>query len=89
MGNQVNEWIKKRRKRLLEEWGGECLFCGSTEKLEFAHLKETELNGRGRGRKERLYDVIKHPDSYVLLCNKNHREFDEGKISIQLVRSIS
>lgn len=85
MGNPANEWIKKRRKRLLEEWGGECLFCGSTENLEFAHLEETEVKGWGRGRKERLYDVINNPDSYVLLCRKNHREFDKGVLIIELL----
>lgn len=86
MGNQMNEWTKRRRKELLEEWGGECLFCGSTEKLQFAHLTETELSGAGRGRKERLYDVIYNPDCYVLLCSKNHRELDKGKLTIELVK---
>lgn len=85
MGNPANEWIKKRRKRLLEEWGGECLFCGSTENLQFAHLEETEVKGWGRGRKERIYDVIRHPDCYVLLCSKNHREFDKRELTIELV----
>lgn len=86
MGNTTNEWAKERRKRLLEEWGGQCLFCGKRGKLEFAHLEETELKGRGRGRKERLYDVIRHPNSYVLLCKKNHRELDRGKLTIGLVK---
>ena len=78
MGNPANEWIKKRRKRLLEEWGGECLFCGTTKNLQFAHLKETSVKGRGRGRKERLYDTIRNQDSYILLCREHHRELEEN-----------
>lgn len=85
MGNPANEWIKRRRKRLLEEWGGECLFCGSKENLQFAHLKETSVKGWGRGRKERIYDVIHNPDSYVLLCCKNHKELDKGDLVIELL----
>lgn len=85
MGNPQNEWAKRRRKRLLEEWGGECLFCGSKEKLQFAHLEETDVKGWGRGRKERLYDVINNPDSYVLLCREHHRKLDKVELMIELV----
>jgi hypothetical protein len=46
------------------------------EKLEFAHVLETALKGRGRGRKERYYDIIKNPDCYRLLCQFHYKEMD-------------
>lgn len=46
--------------------------CGSTKKLEFAHIEETDLDGRGRGRGERIYDVIKFPWKYNLFCHECH-----------------
>lgn len=76
MANQANKWIKEARKRLIILWGLKCFVCGTSEKLEFAHINDTELRGMGRGRKERYYDVIKNPDSYVLLCKNCHKDFD-------------
>lgn len=76
MTNDANKWIKKARKRLIVLWGLKCFMCGTTERLEFAHINDTGLNGLGRGRKERYYDVINNPDDYVLLCKTCHREFD-------------
>ena len=46
------------------------------EKREFAHVLETALKGRGRGRKERYYDIIKNPDCYRLLCQFHYKEMD-------------
>lgn len=51
-----------------------------TEELQFAHVAETPLSkiSRGRGRKERYYDIKKHPDSYRLMCKTCHHDFDEA-----------
>ena len=76
MANRANEWIKRRWKQLVEDSGGKCAQCPSTEHLEFAHLEPTGLSGAGRGRKERLYNILKHPEKYVLLCIHCHDEFD-------------
>jgi hypothetical protein len=46
--------------------------------LQFAHIKDTGLNGIGRGRKERYYDIRNHPDSYALLCEDHHKAYDAG-----------
>lgn len=68
--------------------GGKCWNCGSIINLQFAHIKETELNGEGRGRHERYFDVKNHPDCYALLCGGDdgisgcHRGFDDGMISL-------
>ena len=44
--------------------------------LQFAHLKPTTLKGRERGRIERLLDILAHPESYTLLCETHHEDFD-------------
>jgi len=67
----------ERRKRLIQEFGGRCEECSTTENLEFAHKEPTGLDGRGRGRKERVYDVIKNPEKYRLLCRDCHRVYDQ------------
>jgi len=68
--------------RLRVEWGDSCAMgpdgrpCRGP--LEFAHLpgKPTGLLGRGRGSRERYYDVRKHPGSYVLVCRGHHSLLD-------------
>lgn len=66
--------------RLFDElrqlFGGRCKCCGSTLSLQFAHIKETGLSGRGRGKSRRYYDIKKHPDCYALLCEKCHKLLD-------------
>lgn len=76
MANRSNEYVKRRWKQLIEDSGGKCAQCPSTERLEFAHLEPTGLRGRGRGRKNRLFDILKHPEKYVLLCGLCHDEMD-------------
>ena len=83
MTNRINNWIKIRIVELRETLGGKCIICGSFEKLEFAHIKETGLRGMGRGRKERYYDVIKNITSYELMCTNCHTDFDNGLIDIE------
>ncbi len=78
MPNRQNQWIKKARAKLIQDRGGKCKQCGSTEKLQFAHIAETGLNGIGRGRKERYYDVINHPYHYILLCKNCHVKLDSA-----------
>jgi len=82
MTNRVNEWIKKAMVRLRNSFANCCLYCGGEEKLEFAHVNPTDLKGWGRGRKERYYDIVKHPDDYVLFCKGCHRDYDNGMFEI-------
>lgn len=57
-----------------------CALCGKKgtkiRPLQFAHIKETLLNGRGRGSYERYKDVLNNTKSYTLLCNECHLDFD-------------
>ncbi len=78
MTNRKNRWIRERRQRLVQEYGGKCGVCGVMENLQLVHKEPTELKGRGRGRKERVYDVIKNPTKYRLLCKDCHKEYDLG-----------
>lgn len=88
MTNRENIRIRKRKDDLIKQFGGKCVNCGTTENLQFAHIKETNLNGMGRGRKERYYDVLKNPNCYILLCggesgrNGCHEAYDNGFIKI-------
>lgn len=79
MTNSMNKWIKKALQLLREEFGGCCKKCKSTEDLEFAHVRDNGFKGRGRGRKERYYNIKNNKDDYILLCKSCHREFDKEK----------
>lgn len=87
MTNQPNKWIKKALQKLRKERGSKCEECGSTIALQFAHIKETELKGGGRGRKERYYDIVKNPECYKLFCGYCHREFDRKKRETERART--
>jgi hypothetical protein len=67
--------------------GNRCEVCGGDGRiprgrrrrltpLEFAHVKETGLSGRGRGMRLRVLDVERHPDCYKLMCWPCHKRFD-------------
>jgi hypothetical protein len=63
--------------RLLREaYGNQCLDCGCGYSLEFAHIKETTISGKGRGMRIRFYDIINNPCSYILMCKKCHEHHD-------------
>jgi hypothetical protein len=75
-GNRGNAWYVKIRARFIEQRGGRCARCGSVERLEFAHIVENGLNGRGRGRNNRIRDWVNSPRNYRLLCHGCHFKFD-------------
>ena len=77
MTNYMNKWIKKAFQKLRDEFGGCCQKCKDTENLEFAHVLDNEFNGRGRGRKERYYNIKNNKQDYILLCESCHSEFDK------------
>lgn len=87
MGNRQTEWLKKSFKKLKMSFGNRCFECGlclvDIEDLQFAHVKKTNLNGCGRGRQQRYYDIIKNPDAYFLCCVVKHSEIDNTKYYIR------
>lgn len=83
VGNPRNELAKRQMAALRATRGNKCEVCEATyppeiaaSQLEFAHAAETGLKGMGRGRKERITDIRKHPENYALMCKPCHREFD-------------
>lgn len=92
MVNKANQRVVQDRLRLVEKFGGKCWFEGCEEsdpsKLQFAHVHPTGVNGRGRGRKERVYDVSKNPGSYALTCKYHHGELEAVLEALDHGRSI-
>ena len=72
----TNEWYRNKRQSLIAAYGSCCQHCKGTERLEFAHAKETKLHGNGRGLNHRVLDVMGNPDCYVLLCHECHMKMD-------------
>jgi len=78
--NNSNKWIKTRIEKLRKEFGGKCVMASEycEGELEFAHISPTTLSGMGRGRKERIYDIMRHKECYTLLCHRHHEEYDSN-----------
>jgi len=86
MTKRSNIEIKNVRSTLRFMYGYVCNAkdCEETKGLEFAHLKPTTLSRRGRGRKERIYDILKNPQAYRLLCHSHHTQLDEtGEVALK------
>ena len=72
---------RQRTFKLREQRGDRCEFvdpetkkrCRATSYLEFAHIKKTGLNGRGRGQTQRVRDIERYPDAYLLVCKSHHK----------------
>lgn len=76
-GTQRRRYVETRSiQELRDARGDRCRRCGSRSKLEFAHVKETSVRGRGRGQMVRYCDIKRNPGSYELLCWHCHHEFD-------------
>jgi hypothetical protein len=74
---RIKRWSKRKRHEKIIERGSCCEFCFSIENLQFAHIKSTGLKGCGRGQWKRTLDLLMHPDSYVLSCDKCHKILDK------------
>ena len=80
----AGRWLKRKFEELRRQFGGKCRNqeCSSTENLEFAHVKDTGLKGWSRGKKNRYYDILRNPDSYVLICKTCHKKYDKGELKL-------
>lgn len=77
MAKRQVEWLKKKFIELKNLYGNKCAICKKEgDYLEFAHVKETELNGRGRGMWKRYYDIVNNLDSYRLMHKDCHEYYD-------------
>lgn len=80
MSSRQAKWQSEVMKKLRDTFEPRCRECPDCpyqgNEMEFAHIKETGLNGRGRGRSSRYYDIKNNPDSYFLCCHEKHVEID-------------
>ena len=53
-------------------------YCHHDSDLQFSHRHgfPSNLKGLGRGLPERIYDIVNHPLSYILQCEKCHEDYD-------------
>lgn len=74
-------------ERLRQEFGGKCVDCrrnyswlrGRKGPLEFAHIKPTGLTGgKGRGLRNRYFDILNNRDCYALRCRACHKAWDRN-----------
>ena len=72
-------WLKRHWAALVLQFGGMCAGCEATERLEFAHLRPTKLNGESRGKRARYFDIHNNPSAYWLLCHSCHVLFDRRR----------
>lgn len=74
--NRQNRYAHKVMEIEKARRGGKCQVnkCKSKKALEFHHVQETGLKGRGRGLMNRALDIKKHPGSYILVCRKHHEK---------------
>ena len=82
--NRQNRYAHKVMEIEKARRGGKCQVnkCKSKKALEFHHVQETGLKGRGRGLMNRALDIKKHPGSYILVCRKHHEKLHpEGFLS--------
>jgi hypothetical protein len=76
--DRYKRYLDNLQARLFAQFGGKCVVraCTVFVDLQFAHIEPTGLHGRGRGRRSRLLDVRRHPESYALMCKLHHDLFD-------------
>lgn len=53
------QWYRRERARLIAALGGKCVECGTTEELEFDHLKPRTWIANKTSRWQRLRNYIK------------------------------
>lgn len=77
------KWQCQRLRLIKFHWyGGVCMVKGCTEdqNLELAHVIPTPLSKKKpfgwRSSYERLNDVMKYPERFLLLCTQHHRKYD-------------
>lgn len=66
--------LKRRAFKLI---GAACVWCGSEERVEAAHVIPTGIKGEGRGLDRRYRDVVNNPSAYRPMCRSHHRLFDK------------
>ena len=83
----------KKANKLL---GGKCIFCGSKTALQRHHLKydksypkRRKVNGKLVGyRLNPVYEALKHPERFRLLCQKCHNVVTYGLLDTKRTKLV-
>ena len=70
----INRNLRRKRGNSCQVRG-----CTRTRNLEWAHVRKTVLSGSGRGRSNRLADVMNHSKSYELRCKTHNPRLGRPK----------
>ena len=83
----------KKANKLL---GGKCIFCGSRTTLQRHHIKydkyypkKRKVNGKWVGyRLNPVYEALKHPERFRLLCQKCHNVVTYGLLDTKRTKLV-
>ena len=83
-------------KKVNKLLGGKCIFCGSKTALPRHHLKydksypkRRKVNGKLVGyRLNPVYEALKHPARFRLLCNKCHNDVTYGLLDTKRTKLV-
>lgn len=80
--NPARHYVGRMHKLRISR-GGKCEGCGKRLRysqrgpnLQFAHVRWTGLQGRGRGLINRFLDIVRHPRHYKMVCRACHLAMD-------------
>ena len=83
-------------KKVNKLLGGKCIFCGSKTDLHRHHLKydksypkSRKVNGKFVGyRLNPVYEALKHPERFRLLCQKCHNVVTYGLLDTKRTKLV-
>jgi len=76
----MRQYHKRGRRRIVQQLGGRCSECHTTDNIEIHHRNGCVMSGSGRGRTERLKDwrLEIQINGIILLCRDCHYESEWG-----------
>lgn len=76
-GNTTRAKVARLKKIVRKLVGWRCVWCGTGEDVQLAHVLPTEMSDHHkRSQWQRYNDAAKHPECYRPMCAKHHRLFD-------------
>ena len=84
------------RKKVEPKLDGKCIFCGSKTNLQLHHRtydksypKRRKVNGKLVGyRLNPVYEALKHPERFRLLCHKCHNVVTYGLLDTKRTKLV-
>jgi len=74
------EYVRSRREAIIVQFfNSRCFVCkgqDSPENLQMGHVRPTGVNGRNRGSRVRLQDLLKNLDCYRPMHHDCHKQYD-------------